>query len=571
MSDIKDLIAELIANPSKVHDKSIENKLPEVVKALSQYKAVTASSQDNKKCALMSYTNLQEEYMKRYLMTSLVGFVYRMFDEFSVPEEFRTWDDVHVAEKVPADVRAPFTYEKLKSLHEQLGIALPLIQKYTSDKQRAEMTSLKESLSDTPDENAIAVADHEALQHRDNLNRVLYGVNALLIRFGRDAELKFDSTSELVKDFDDVAADVVHVRQLLHPPPERRTLPDNIAKNIVKSFLDQYFEYNPDEHVKRSTQANAKGKKTDIDDVLSSDTSLSSENKLLMTRVANETDGLIQFICKNRERYNAYMYILNDCEESGDGAYSEKVIHIINNSTEILEKFKELQPIYELVDRMPPQDTFFRWDYYSEVNMEELRQEVARRYNDRPALDIAFIVHEILEGTDEEIKGGRNNFMNKYGEEVGMPVYEMNIGKWVILSHHKENRKEIDFLNRETEVLKRIFDRIEEDKKIGGDLMRRRTDATRKKNAKEGPEANIMREYRRDMQRIAAAGSKRPLTENEELDMKNLQHAILQQQEVNDVPDDSIQVNVFTHNASTGQFEKSSFFTESEAPPSESS
>ena len=41
--------------------------------------------------------------------------------------------------------------------------------------------------------------------------------------------------------------------------------------------------------------------------------------------------------------------------------------------------------------------------------------------------------------------------------------------------------------------------------------------------------------------------------------------------EVEDVPDDAIQVNVFTNKTTEGKFEKSSFYTESEKPmePSE--
>ncbi len=38
-------------------------------------------------------------------------------------------------------------------------------------------------------------------------------------------------------------------------------------------------------------------------------------------------------------------------------------------------------------------------------------------------------------------------------------------------------------------------------------------------------------------------------------------------QEVEDVPDNAIQVNVFTHDSEDKKFQKSCFYTESEAPP----
>ena len=43
-----------------------------------------------------------------------------------------------------------------------------------------------------------------------------------------------------------------------------------------------------------------------------------------------------------------------------------------------------------------------------------------------------------------------------------------------MLADFKENRKKIEFYNRNTEVLKRILDRHADDKKLGSELMKNR-------------------------------------------------------------------------------------------------
>jgi hypothetical protein len=73
------LINELIANPDKINELD-----DETVKAVSQkiniYGKVDFIPKNNYTC--LSITNLKDEYLKKLSMLSLVGFVYRMLDEY---------------------------------------------------------------------------------------------------------------------------------------------------------------------------------------------------------------------------------------------------------------------------------------------------------------------------------------------------------------------------------------------------------------------------------------------------------------------------------------------------------
>ena len=67
-----------------------EEQLLEVTKKLNPYTYVRPrddSGDDIVRLAAISHTNLQEDYIKRFLMTSMVGFIHRMGKEFQIDEE----------------------------------------------------------------------------------------------------------------------------------------------------------------------------------------------------------------------------------------------------------------------------------------------------------------------------------------------------------------------------------------------------------------------------------------------------------------------------------------------------
>ena len=141
------------------------------------------------------------------------------------------------------------------------------------------------------------------------------------------------------------------------------------------------------------------------------------------------------------------------------------------------------------------------------------------------------------------------------------------VGNWVVLANYKQNREHIDFYNRQTEVLRRIMERHEDDKKLGRDLMQKRIKKAKTKNIKEvGKDAEIMKTYAAQYQNLNQLGAKRALTYDEQKQIEDVQRNIAAMKEVEDVPGDAIQVNVFTHDTQKEEFVKSAFYTQSEAP-----
>ena len=263
------------------------------------------------------------------------------------------------------------------------------------------------------------------------------------------------------------------------------------------------------------------------------------------------------------------------------------------------------------VEVVPPVDTFFRWRYYMEHNYEQLRSAVEAIHHDKPDLDWALLIYETFAGSQLEADDAFQEYKKRYEEEIISDLRNVEFGKWTLLGDFKENRKKISFYNKHTNVIERILDRHAEDAKLGKDLMRKRVTRLKAKNIKEsgpddpglagyrsqysntgtadtqGAEKVISQEtmlrlekargnlraaseleeidaYRATIKRLTDLGKVSTLSDDDQISLKGAYKAVERAKEMLDVPDDAIQVDVWTN---TGEkLVKSKFYTKAEAP-----
>jgi len=272
-------------------------------------------------------------------------------------------------------------------------------------------------------------------------------------------------------------------------------------------------------------------------------------------------------------------------------------------------------PARPAADVVPPQDTFHRWAYYTEVNYDELRTITEALYPERPDLDWAIALWDVFEGTEAEVDVEFDKHCKRYQDEVPSAIKSLEFGSWSLLADFKENRKKIQFYNKNTEVLKRILDRHAEDKRIGADLMRNRVRQAKAKNiATDGPDAPGLNKYKttvaNDGQSLSSKGAEavisveqmrrlekaqgsiraanelelldqyldrikdlteikalRELTAGETRDLAVAVDNLDRAREMVEVPYDAVQVDVFTNDTTAGGgFSKSHFYTKSDSP-----
>ena len=553
--NIDDLLENLLKDPEKFleeggYDEETQLKL---LKKLNPYGISNKKYEEKKKVAYTSFTNLEQDYMERFQMTSMVGFIYKMMKEYQVDRKDRVFIDDSRSRDTNKDDKKPISITDIDSILGKINNFYTQLKESSHALERIEYQFLTYELEDKkPSKEEIEIK--ESLEKANIVAK--FAITQTLVDIGMDASDRIHSVIKECRKHKDVIADINQKGLVLPPPPEEVEIPEDNAKNIIKTFVDSIFEYDADQHVKSAADNGL----THDPDAEYDDKDPERPTMKLLKAASKYPDHADIF--SDRTTYNSCMYLLN-------------------NKPELLQKIasdpdkykKELTPIRkatELVEHMPPMDTFHRWNYYKEVNMEEIRSVVSHVYHEKPVFDFAMIIYDTFEGTDEEIEKHRKKFATQYNEELCSDLKVIPVGNWAVLGDYKKNRDTIDFYNRHTEILKRIMDEHESGKKLGKDLMKKRVKKAKAKNIEEaGTDAEILKEYKKQVQDLTAMGAVRALKPEEKEELENAKKNVKDHEDLQDCPDDAVRINVFTHDTESGKLEKSKFYTKSEEPPSQ--
>lgn len=628
-----DLLSDIMENPEQLLDseKYTPEQVLELQKRLNPYSYVPDGGQSSEtiRSAAMSFTNLREEYLRRFTMTSLVGFLFRMADEWEAPDEDRRWTPKR--SKKGGD---PLTPDELVERAEAL-LDLAKVAK-EAEVEAAEATSAArdadEELSEAAglDESVIALKKESRdalLVKADAALAKSRGMQYVAMREMRKAGTECD------KGFAAMTRQArVHrsVREVIDKDPAQQTetnqieMPPAVAKGLVNKFLRAWFEFNPDAHVRKAYDEFVIAgdlAKTEVDGLgeVLADSKDPSRLPLEVVCAAapafpDTEQGAVdreafKTITASRDAYNAAAYIMRN----------ESVALAVLVALDAGERFQRYlfpipksSPARAAATVVPPQDTFHRWAYYTEVNFEELRTATEAIYHERPDLEMAMILYETFEGTRAEVDSKFETFRAKHEDEVISDIKGVDFGGWTLLGDFKENRSKLQFYNKHTDVLKRILDRHAQDKKLGQELMRDRVRKLKRENIRrDGPDAPGLEEHRaqeahkalgtmgaervisrEEMLRVerargdihaekelevidqcratidelSASAKVRELKPEETRRLKDAQGDLTRALEMVEVPEDAIQVDVWTHDTAKGEFGKSKFYTKAEAP-----
>lgn len=620
------LVSDILENPEKLLKADLTSEqILNIQKRLNPYAGIAgpAPNADRKRIAAVSYTNLREDYLRRLTATSLVGFLFQVFHEWEVPAEQRRWTPPTATPQKDDPNYQPFAVAALvERLEATLAIAkeaqsaaeLGAVAKRTAN----EMDVILPGDADLEQRRKVEMQYAEAEVLAAKSAGLLYAATHATHRIGIEAGVRLRATAEAGMKFPDVKE--ILSRHPLPSPPGQVEIPAANAKEVIGAFLRNWFEFDPSVHVRSGHDA--KTIAAAVDQIQVGDRAVAVDSKdpghLTLEAVraaapkpAEEHRDAYNTIIASKQSYNAVAALLRD----------DDLVEAALTALDAGEAFRQyLFPVSPgsaarpAADVIPPQDTFHRWTYYSEVNHEELRTITEALYPERPDLDWAIALWDVFEGPEKEVDAAFEKHCQRYQDEVPSAIKALEFGSWSLLADFKENRKKIQFYNKNTEVLKRILDRHADDKRIGAELMRNRVRQTKAQNiATDGPDAVGLSQYRRnlsekgqdltgkgvekvispeEMRRLEkAAGSikaakelelleqyektiselsemetLRPLTSNEARDLAEARNNIERAREMIAVPDDTIQVDIFTSNPTTGEFGKSHFYTKAVAP-----
>lgn len=590
--DFEKLLHDVIENPELLLDSSTvsDEQIIEIQKRMNPYAKLSNGASDG--IAACSYTNLREDYLRRFTMTSLVSFLFQVLNEYEVPKEQRIW--------VPSSEESePFDLTKLKDKLTGLLSIVEEAELASIEAEKLKKQSVVNDLLEIPTDNT-----KEIYNLSQKTTGLLFTITHMLKELGLEADTKLSVTTKNAKKYPEIL-EVIRSKKIKESEFSEREFPAELAKNIVHSFLKNWFSFDPSLHVrnglnqdvikKEIKELNGQSIVTDPDDP--SHLTFEQLNK----RIKPDDDyerQLVELIMSNKQTLKSTINILRN-------ANMYDAIKYITEDDSRVERFMHyLMPVDNEVI-VPPQDTFHRWSYYTEVNYEDIRTITECLYPEKPDLDWAIAIWTTFTG--ENINEQFEEYCQKHQDNMPSIMKAIELGKWTLLADFKENRKNVQFYNKHTDILKKIIDRHTEDKKIGSELMRNRVRQVKAKNIAEyGPDApglksykttmssegkdlnakgvervispeemkrlekaqgnikaakelEVLEEYEKLVQGFEEISKFRDLTVEEQDKLRKAKEYLAQAKEMINVPDNAIQVDVFTCN--NGELVKSHFYT----------
>jgi hypothetical protein len=633
--DFDSLVADIQNDPEKVFKTDLTPELIlELQKRINPYSFVPGARDEAQngpelvRSVATSYTNLREDYIRRFTMTSLVGFIFQILEEWTVPPEVRRWVPNSRKKKGSAadPASAPFDPAILVG---KLEAALMLAKEAQKAKEENEAALQKTKEEMAVDDKSTAAAQAKAVSDATAAKAagLLYAATNVACRTGLDAEKRIDATVEEAAKYPDVKKlfDRSNVRA---DDGSKIEMPADLAKGIITHFCNHWLKYDPNVHVKAARDGKADASRIEIQTELGLVASDKDDPARLPLDVVlaeapkptEEDADFVEIFKASRGNYTAALRALLDRE------LAAALIHA-TMTDENADRFRRyLYPVpkgktpgatdecreaaRKALEVVPPQDTYHRWGYYTEVNYEELRVATECLYNEKPDLDWAIGLWEMWDGTSTEVQAKFDAYCERYQDEVPSSIKKLDFGSWSLLGDFKKGRENLKFYNKHTEVLKRIIDRHTEDKKLGADLMRKRVKDLKSKNiADAGPDAPGLSQYKKTATTLPALGAEkvisavemkrlekargnakaarelevldqneakiieygkiaasRPLSQVEQAELRLAKEALERAIESFNVPDGALQVDTFTHDTKTGEFTKSHFYTKAEKP-----
>jgi len=297
---------------------------------------------------------------------------------------------------------------------------------------------------------------------------------------------------------------------------------ENMKKRvIIKEFLEDMFQYNPDLHVRSAYRPNYKDPERNIIDTPAA--------KLAIYRLKKTNpdfnQAYAQYEIEKKE-------IEKKQEEKKKGGKKKE-----NQEVEV-----KLNPdvVKQITAMIPPVDIFHRFQYYFDSNYETLKYITNDLYCDKPCFEKAvnpYAWHGDIDDADK--------FIAKHKDEVITTIFKAHSGKWNIIAPYTKVRESMRYFNKKTAVLEEIAKQIESDARIGSELMKKRIQIKKKKNIKEaGPDDPAFVKWKKNNNTLKSMGA-------EEVDLDD---------------DDYLEVPVFRVSSGGAKIDQTKFYTQSEAP-----
>ena len=348
-----------------------------------------------------------------------------------------------------------------------------------------------------------------------------------------------------------------------NPEKKNKEYLNCLEENIFNELKEEYFNsiHNPDEETKENVDTfilpedvELEIRKTvneKIDEKLQPIKYFNNEKYLkrkeeLINLQSNEEKSIINNFLNKLFKYNPKFHTTS--------VYNEN-----HNDPE-----RKLNKDNKFINNIPPNDTYCRFQYYYDVNYEELREAVMYLYNEKPDTEVAINIYETFDTIEE-----CNEYINKNKDKVITNILTLTNYKWNLLGSFKKNRERITFYNENTKILENILQQQEEDAKMGKKLLDERVRKKKIKNVKEygKTDPKVLEYLKENPNDITVSAEKIEILEDtikvtEELEISEFGSKV----DDDGTPLDAVEIGVTSINLKDNKISTSKIYTKAHAP-----
>lgn len=442
--DFDALLNDVIADSSKIENLT-EEEVTELRKKISPY-GRTINGEKNLCC--MSIVNVSQEYMKKWMTTALIGFLFRGCDEY------------HVFDNEPVIYLDDLDDEQRKQvLAELYKVAIPA---------RSELVEIMQT--------DRAIREHECKlyydQNKDQIDmelaeQKLYETT-LSTKVGNDDKKEYTPWQERAIDKNAAALREEQMKTLERIIQRAENMTKRV---IIREFLDSLFTFNPDVHVRGAYGYNP----------------LDPERKEIKTAVAKQSNNS----WKKKDKFDQLKK--DRINKNSSASLTPMEPEPKNN----VDEFDETDSVVRktLTRHIPPADTYFKFQMYIDDFHDQIKSAVTDIYHEKADIEWAVNPYQIFTGSDKEAEA--KAYVHKHSDEVLWDIETLHTNHWNLMGSFKQNKERTDFLNNNTEIITEYLDQLEKDKKMGRGLMMKK--AQRKKLANvgaTGPDSKMFKRYK---------------------------------------------------------------------------
>lgn len=314
---------------------------------------------------------------------------------------------------------------------------------------------------------------------------------------------------------------------------------------VVKQFLEEMFQFNPDVHVRSSYKPKPKDISRRIIDTPAANVAIND----LKRKDITFREEMLEF-----DRIQNVRDMMEGKDEKIDPLIDDLVgkkllLPEFHYSTMDFDKWspEDRNALRAACEMIPPSDIFRKYRNYMEDNYDKLREAVLYLYCDKPDFDIAINPYSWHENEEEA-----EEFQKKHKDEVITDIIKAHSGKWNFFAPFSKVKDSTKFFNKDTMILEEIAGQIERDAKIGADMMKKKIVVKKQKNIKrEGPDAEAFRKWKAQNEVLKEMGAVNPNQENDAID---------------ECPKDAVEVGIWKFSEGGLKVEKSKMYTQAEIP-----